>query len=99
MGGGSWTRASFATYTSSSKGATLDSLGRVGLGDVSAQEIFKCRSLAEEMNPYKVMRECRDTEEHPSTKPVILALDVTGSMGGAAVEVAKSLGVIMSDSN
>ncbi|MCM1579032.1 MAG: VWA domain-containing protein, partial [Ruminococcus sp.] len=39
--------------------------------------------------------ECRDSEEHPATVPVILALDVTGSMGGAAVETAKRLNTVM----
>lgn len=41
------------------------------------------------------MRECRDSEEHPNTIPVILALDVTGSMGSAAAECAKKLNEIM----
>lgn len=28
-----------------------------------------------------VMRECRDSDDHPHTVPIVLALDVTGSMG------------------
>ena len=38
-----------------------------------------------------------DSEDHPNTIPVVLALDVTGSMGDAAVEVAKKLNVIMTN--
>jgi hypothetical protein len=33
------------------------------------------------MNPYGVIRESRDSENHPNAIPVIIALDVTGSMG------------------
>ena len=43
------------------------------------------------------MRECCDSEEHPESFPVILALDVTGSMGGASVKVAQRLNEIMTD--
>ena len=95
MGGGSWTRSSFANYTTSSKiGATIDSLGCV-VGVSSTQNIYKQSTINKALVPYKVMRECLDTEEHPNTKPVIIALDVTGSMGDAAVEAAKKLNVIM----
>jgi hypothetical protein len=57
--------------------------------------MFEARKLSDRLNPKNVMRECCDSEEHPNTVPVILALDVTGSMGPAAVETAKKLGVVM----
>ena len=94
MGGGSWTTQSFTTYSTVTKGATLDSLGNM-VTTMSNQEMFKAKKVDKALNPYNVMRECRDSEEHPETTPVILALDVTGSMGDAAVEVAKKLNVIM----
>lgn len=96
MGSGSWSRDSYASYSSTTKGATLDSLGRLtGSGVSSNQDIYKQRQIHADLFPKNIMRECCDTEEHPNTIPVILALDVTGSMGSAAVEVAKSLNVIM----
>ena len=57
----------------------------------------RARGLSPDLDPYKVTRECCDSEEHPQTVPVILALDVTGSMGGALLKTASSLGVIMQD--
>ncbi len=95
MGSGSWTRSSFINYTTSTKsGATVDSLGSI-VGVNSTQDIYKQVSINKSLVPYQVMRECLDTEEHPETKPVIIALDVTGSMGDAAVEAAKKLNIIM----
>lgn len=93
MGCGSWTSDSFKSYSKSvgrsvSKSGTIDS-------DYSNQEMFKARHLDSALNPKNVIRECCDSEEHPNTLPVILALDVTGSMGDAAIEVAKKLNVIM----
>ena len=96
MGGGSWTLSSFASYTASSKCATLDSLGVVDTS-ISNQEMFKKREIDSALNRYDVMRECLDSEEHPETLPVILCADVTGSMGQSAVEVAKKLNVIMTN--
>lgn len=93
MGCGSWTSDSFKSYSKSvgrsvSKSGVIDS-------DYSNQEMFKARYLDSALDPKNVVRECCDSEEHPNTLPVILALDVTGSMGKAAVEVAKKLNVIM----
>ncbi len=95
MGSGSWNSVKFAAYTASTKrGASLDSTGAIK-SDLSNQEMFKSKSIDPALNPHNVIRECCDSEEHPNTKPIILALDVTGSMGDAAVEVAKKLNVIM----
>jgi hypothetical protein len=48
-----------------------------------AAKIFKQRKLNNEMNPNGIdMRESRDSDDHPESIPIILALDVTGSMGG-----------------
>lgn len=96
MGGGGWTTESFASY-SCMRGRSYDYKTKSIAGGLSAQEMFTERTLAKELNPYKVVRECCDSEEHPCTIPIILALDVTGSMGKSSVEVAKKLNVVMTD--
>lgn len=93
MGSGSWTSRSFASY-STTKGMRVSMDGSLS-GSYSNQDMFKAKTIDSVLNPKNVIRECCDTEEHPNTIPVILALDVTGSMGNAAVEVAKKLNVIM----
>lgn len=94
MGGGSWTTSAFTSY-STVKGMSVDSLTGSIRGSYSSQEMYKQKYLNEKLDPKNVLRECIDSEEHPNTIPVILALDVTGSMGKAAVEVAKDINVVM----
>lgn len=54
----------------------------LGYATASADEIFTNRALNEDMNPSGVtIRESRDSEEHPYSIPIIIGLDVTGSMG------------------
>lgn len=93
MGGGSWTTDSFRSY-SKSVGRAVTSSGMLD-DSYNVQTLYRSRNLQKELNPYNVVRECCDSEEHPNTIPVILALDVTGSMGSAAAEVAKTLNVVM----
>lgn len=93
MGGGSWTSTAFNDYTVSTKCMSASAYARCD--DIPLQTVYKKRTIDRALSPYEVMRECLDTAEHPNTRPVILALDVTGSMGSAAVEVSKKLGEIM----
>ncbi len=94
MGAGSWSKKDFMSY-SCSIGRSVFEDGVVDLKTTSVYQNFTQKELSEKLNPYKVIRECRDSEEHPETIPVILALDVTGSMGHEANEVAAELNTIM----
>lgn len=56
----------------------------------STTEIFKERNLNLQMSPKGVkVRESRDSEEHPNSFPIIIALDVTGSMGSIPTYLIK----------
>lgn len=92
MGGGSWTRKSFENY-STSRGRTV--VDNVVVDNVSAQQMFQSRNVVKELSPYGVIRECCDSQDHPNSKPVIIGIDVTGSMGATAVEVAKKISKVI----
>jgi hypothetical protein len=71
MGGGS-----YSTSTRTLRAASL------GYTTKAATEIFTARNINSAMNPYGIIvRESRDSAEHPSSLAVVLGLDVTGSMG------------------
>ncbi len=55
---------------------------RAKYATASAAEIFTNRSINNAMSPHGIkFRESRDSKEHPESLAIILALDVTGSMG------------------
>ena len=86
MGSGSYSKDDFISYSSATKrDVAFDSLGRI-TNSYSEQDVFKQTNLSSALNPYNIMRECCDTEEHPNTIPVIIGLDVTGSMGRACIK-------------
>lgn len=89
MGCGSYSSSSFESY-STSVGKSYDKTTK----RVSNQ-VYKASSLKATLNPKNKIRECCNNEEHPNTIPVILALDVTGSMGSACQETAEALSQIM----
>lgn len=89
MGGGSYSSKSFADY-STRVGKFYD----VATDRISGQT-FDVTHLKEVLNPKGKIRECCNSKEHPNTIPVILALDVTGSMGAACKETAEALSQIM----
>lgn len=72
MGGGS--------YSHSDRAVRSQSLGYLDMSR-GVQETFKQRSIHNQMSAVGVIRESRDSEEHPNSLPTIIGLDVTGSMG------------------
>lgn len=64
----------YASYSS----VTATSYSKA-LHDKPAEQIFS-RSFNDAMSPFEAVRESRDSELHPMSFPVILALDVTTSI-------------------
>lgn len=92
MGAGSWTPSAYASYSVANNKSYDADTHRV------SGQVYTKSSLDDSLNPRMFsIRECVDSEEHPNTIPIILALDVTGSMGRSCIETAEALGVIMSD--
>lgn len=97
MGYGRWTEDDFRSYNRRAgrrvrRDGTVDTSGYR-----DARQMYQERRLHRDLDPMGVTRECCETPDHPNTLPVILALDVTGSMGMAAIEVAGKLGEVMKE--
>ncbi|HAP44689.1 MAG: hypothetical protein A2087_13425 [Spirochaetes bacterium GWD1_61_31] len=61
-----------------------------GYSGKSREQIFVARSIDPQMDPKAVtVRESRDSEEHPESLSIIVALDVTGSMGMVPEQIVK----------
>ena len=79
MGGG--------IYSSTSRSVRAESLG---YATKTVDQLFTQRSINNAMNPHGIkIRESRDSEEHPASIAIILALDVTGSMGNVPHHLVK----------
>lgn len=94
MGGGAWTTtASLDFVTTKYAASNVRSLD--DLVHLDTRQVYDSFKLDPMLDPKGVTRECCDSEEHPTTYPIILALDVTGSMGRAAKMCAAKLNDIM----
>ena len=92
MGGGAWTSTAYTMYMTDVKNVSnVDNLN-----SRSVNQFYTARHIDPALNPKGVkFRECCDSDEHPNTIPVILGLDVTGSMGSACAAVARQLDKII----
>lgn len=83
MGGGSFDAGAYRAYASSTVGK-------------STREIFTSKEIADTLNPLGVkLRESRDSADNPNATPLIVGIDVTGSMGMIAHTLAqKGLGTL-----
>jgi len=78
MGSGSFTPASYRAYSAST-----------GYDTKPIHEVFSQQKIKDAMDPRNItLRESCDSDEHPLSTPIILGLDVTGSMGRYAHEIA-----------
>ena len=62
------------------------------------EEIFTSAGMHPSLNPYRVVRESRDSLVNPASNAVIIGLDVTGSMGVIADSMAREgLGTLVEE--
>jgi hypothetical protein len=77
MGSGHYDANTYRTFSDSAKKKTTD-------------QIYTSRTIHKDLNPHGVLfRESRDSSDNPKSTPLIVALDVTGSMGMIADNIAK----------
>ena len=78
MGSGRWDSNSYISHTTSR-----------GYSRKSTDEIF-AKKITQALDPKGIeMRESRDSEDNPESTPIIVGLDVTGSMGYIADTIAR----------
>ncbi len=86
MGSGSYNADVYKDYAV--KKGLIDHKGHAT--NKSAHEIFTETKVNQALSPYNVkVRESRDSTEHPESNAIIVALDVTGSMGFVAKQIAQ----------
>ncbi len=86
MGGGSFDAGAYRAFTSTTRGKATD-------------EIYASRNIHKNLDPKGVkLRESRDSADNPNSTPVIIAIDVTGSMGIIADVLAREgLGTLFNE--
>lgn len=90
MGGRSWDATDYTSYATSSAAFKAAP---------SVHHVFKSSGLDPYLDPSKfLLRESRNSAANPESTPIILGLDVTGSMGKIAREIAQTgLGVLITE--
>lgn len=88
MGCGNWTSQDWSNYTSS-RGITSTS---------TVKDLYKSTTIKDNFNPKNIkFRESCDSTEHPNSTPIIIGLDVTGSMSSVLETVSKKLNIAITE--
>ncbi len=85
MGSGTFTATDWAKYAGSN------------VYGKSTAQIYTSNCMKAEFDPKNVTRESCDSDEHPNSTPIIIGLDVTGSMSNILNEVAQQLGDLVTE--
>lgn len=93
MGERHWDEKEYEKYACSTSKA-IDSSGYV-TGNYTVKQLYTSKNLHPDLDIFSKVRECCDSAEHPYSFPVIIGMDVTGSMGKAAIEVQRILNPLM----
>ena len=73
-----------------------DGYSKVHIAGKAASAIYASHECNDDHNPAKIsLRESRDNSDHPTSTPIILALDVTGSMSRILESTAEGLGELV----
>src|ERR1041385_6263270 len=86
MGSGTFDAGAYRAFSATTAGKTTD-------------DIYASRAINKNLNPKGVkLRESRDSADNPNSTPIIVAIDVTGSMGIIADVLAREgLGTLFTE--
>lgn len=86
MGSGSFDASAYRSFSASTRGKTTD-------------DIYSASSINKNLDPKGIrLRESRDSADNPKSTPIIIAIDVTGSMGIIADVLAREgLGTLFTE--
>ena len=85
MGRGYWTASNWSSFSTS----------RVAGKGTSG--IYTSKTIDSKFDPKNVVRESCDSDDHPNSTPIILGLDVTGSMSSILGVMAEKMGLVMGE--
>jgi len=85
MGRGYWTSDNWRSFST----AKVAGKGTAG--------IYTAKTIDTRFDPKNAVRESCDSDEHPNSTPIILGLDVTGSMSRILNVMAEKIGLVMEE--